>query len=616
MLEDHPPSVRLVIRVGITGHRQTQLNQLNYDDAKLRETVARVLRHIRDTAERISREKSSLYSGPWSVRLLSPLADGSDQIVADEADKLGYELQCPLPYSEEECREDFTDSVPPDLESLSNFNRLVKEASAVLELPGKRKESESYLAVGQMVLQQCDILISIWDGQPASKIGGTAHITGEALRNQVPVVWIEAKPQHRILKAGSDPAKPAELKIEEITTQLQTSLSSMSSKEEEKYLRFLKERQPETKLAFWFWLFCKVFVPSWKRPKLRITPFRVQGCGEWVNKWKKPDRSADSPPGPEGEVSGNNTHVGGQAEASYRPYFAWADGLAEILADRYRSSFVANYLMGVCAVVFAFIGFHSGHLEQASHGWYAAELALIVAILGLFGMDRNYHWHQRWIDYRLLAEGFRQMEALFPLGRVPPSFEAPPFLEGAQSEGTWFKWYFRSVLRQADLLRAKIDDIYVQDSRLVLAECIKSQINYHEGTRSKFKRLSRRLHKLTLAFFSLTLAACILHFLPWKDWFSHGYHTIEAILTGLAIGLPAFGAAIEGIVHQGEFRKISRRSQAIHANLQLLVKETKSKDKQSSFQELGQVAERFCKSQSAEQDDWRSLFSGKSVPVT
>lgn len=606
MREDHPPSVRLVIRVGITGHRRRQLLDLKYNDTELRKSVALVLEHIRGTAERVSQRRSSPFRGPWSVRLLSPLADGSDQIVADEADKLGYELQCPLPYSWQDCEKDFTDPDSPDPDSLRDFRRLLKKATAVLELPGKRKVSESYLAVGKVVLQQCDILIAIWDGQPASKIGGTAQITGEALRNQIPIVWIDARPPHRILRAGSDPTNPVELKSPEVSQQLETSLGSMSPKEEQKYLRFLDEKQPEWKLAAWFWLFCKSFVWNWKRPTFRITPFRVRDCGEWVDKWRNP---------PE-KLSGKNIHVGGQAEASYRPYFAWADGLAEILADRYRSSFVANYLMGACAVIFAFIGFHNSHLGQTAHGWYVAELILIFVILGFFWMDRNYYWHQRWIDYRLLAEGFRQMESLFPFGQVPPSFEPPLFLEGGQNDGTWFKWYFRSVVRQADLLRARIDEVYIEDSRQVLAKCISSQVRYHAKSKSRFHRLSHHLHWLALALFTFTTVACGLHFLPWKAWSPNYYHTIEAILTGMAIGLPAFGAAIEGIVHQGEFRQIAKRSQGIHDNLQSLLRDVEDDKKQLSYQQLGQIANRFCTSQSEEQAHWRSLFSGKPIPLT
>ena len=56
----------------------------------------------------------------------------------------------------------------------------------------RARKDESYERVGRMVVEQSDLLIAIWDGEPAAGRGGTTQIVEEALARHTPVVWLNA----------------------------------------------------------------------------------------------------------------------------------------------------------------------------------------------------------------------------------------------------------------------------------------------------------------------------------------------------------------------------------------------------------------------------------------
>jgi hypothetical protein len=58
-------------------------------------------------------------------RAFSPLADGEDRLFAGEALALGFELNCPLPFSQSEYEKDF-----PTRERVDEFRALLSRANA------------------------------------------------------------------------------------------------------------------------------------------------------------------------------------------------------------------------------------------------------------------------------------------------------------------------------------------------------------------------------------------------------------------------------------------------------------------------------------------------------
>ena len=88
-----PPKAHLAVRVGVTGHRPAGLE--NADIGTLGTRINEVLRHIRGVANEVKSSSESLYAdgGPPALRVISPLAEGADMLVAEEA--LGY-LDAPV----------------------------------------------------------------------------------------------------------------------------------------------------------------------------------------------------------------------------------------------------------------------------------------------------------------------------------------------------------------------------------------------------------------------------------------------------------------------------------------------------------------------------------------
>jgi len=185
--------------IGVTGHRPDGL--WDADRELLRARIRGVF-SLTCEVSRVSKESERVPSKSLGrpvpvVRVISPLAEGADQIVAEEGLAAGCELYCPLPFKQEEYEKDF--STP---ESLDRFRHLLAKASFVNVLGGRGEtEAErdaSYASAGREVLRQSDILLAVWDGNPAKGTGGTAQIIEEARQAGIPVVWIHSQRPHRV----------------------------------------------------------------------------------------------------------------------------------------------------------------------------------------------------------------------------------------------------------------------------------------------------------------------------------------------------------------------------------------------------------------------------------
>jgi hypothetical protein len=157
-----------LVAVGVSGHR--------------------VLRDIEGVCDLIDAALEVIVTthGDVTPRIISPLAEGADRLVAVRAlDKLNASLVVPLPLPVSEYLRDF--DTP---ESKAVFLRLLERAEEVIELPNAGSREQCYLAAGLYVLNHCDVLIAVWDGEPARGTGGTAEIVHEARRLGLPIAWV------------------------------------------------------------------------------------------------------------------------------------------------------------------------------------------------------------------------------------------------------------------------------------------------------------------------------------------------------------------------------------------------------------------------------------------
>ena len=117
------------------------------------------------------------------LRLMSPLAEGADRLVAEEALALGVELIVPMPMVRDVYVSDFESS-----ESRESFDRLCSSALEILELPLARDNKTEdilehgparnlqYAQLGVFLCAHCHVLLALWDGKYADDLGGTGQV--------------------------------------------------------------------------------------------------------------------------------------------------------------------------------------------------------------------------------------------------------------------------------------------------------------------------------------------------------------------------------------------------------------------------------------------------------
>jgi hypothetical protein len=213
---NHPPASSsrrpLAFRVGVVGHRPDRLK--NADINQLKQVLKTILGVIKDEVLSFSKSHAHLYDpSPPVLRAISPLAEGADRLFAEQALDLVYELWCLMPFAQAEFEKDFAPEKALEPDSLARFQGMLSRAEKEtgltrIELDGNRDTPElAYGDAGRAVLDQSDLLITVWDGELTGKPGGTEEAFRDAMNRGKPIVLVDARAPHgwRILKPGNCP---------------------------------------------------------------------------------------------------------------------------------------------------------------------------------------------------------------------------------------------------------------------------------------------------------------------------------------------------------------------------------------------------------------------------
>jgi uncharacterized phage-like protein YoqJ len=161
---------REVIRIAVTGHRCLDTN--NDLTPSIQKVLAQIIQDHPDADH----------------HLLSALSEGSDQFVARIA--LQYKeikLIVPLPLPEELYLLDFETD-----EGRKKFKHLLNIADQVLTLTENSDHDTAYDDLGRYLIDQCYVLIALWNGEYSGKRGGTGEVVKKALNAGKFVYWIYA----------------------------------------------------------------------------------------------------------------------------------------------------------------------------------------------------------------------------------------------------------------------------------------------------------------------------------------------------------------------------------------------------------------------------------------
>lgn len=557
--EDGPPQIPLALALGVTGHRPEQLDG---QSDRIAARLGELFDAIQAALAKVAQGHAELFAaGDPHVRLVTPLAEGADQIAARAALDKGMVIEAALPFDRVTYEGDFSTSLARDM-----FQAFLGEARSVLELPGRRDAPlAAYVMAGRATIAHCDLLIAIWDGQAPRGRGGTGEVVEIALLNGTPILHVPIDPEApvRLLWSGFDPhvcttrenahAAAMPFTDQALERVIDSILLPPENPNERGFIRaYYGERERRLNMRLEYPLL--LALTGVKR--LRLSAFRAPAMttamdGEWQS-----FRAACS----------SDSGISAAIDMLQRGY-CWSDQLAQRFAQTYRSGHVFNFLVGAVAVLTALAGLV---IPQAKVWLASAELAMIAAIIGNTHVGVKRGWHRRWLDYRQLAERLRPMRSLKLLGIAAPRTELACSGQGRR----WTEWYAAGMWRAMGCPHGVISD----PARLAKASGdheLDPQIAYHRAAAHSAESLDHRLHMIGLALFSATVIGClvlIVGLFVTPDWIAE--HSKLFVI--LSAGLPAVGTAIFGIRVQGDFVGTAQRSLSTAARLEEIAGEARA----------------------------------------
>jgi hypothetical protein len=475
--------------IGITSHRNL-----------LDEEIAGIRIRLRAFFAGLARDFPCL-----RLTVLSALADGGDQLVAEEALTAEARLIAvlPLPYSQ--YVQDFGAA------SRARFEKLCSRAE-VLELPSLREDMSElsarmspeggardslYAQAGLYISSHCHILLTIWDGKASELLGGTAQIVAYHLRGERPAV-LERRTRAASTPLGSD--------VERLAYHIVCSRDN-------------EEGAPAPGLKP-----CETFWRTGERAtsgdEVLPAEFRVtfSNMAEFGADWEKYREAIDA--------KSQRRAVQGEPAAMLRQntlnlLFQAADFLALHFQRRVlfamRSIYSIAALMGIAFICYS-------DLPSQDYMIFVF-LALFASGISLSLVAKRRGWHRKYLDYRALAEGLRVQSYWRRAGlsvTADSEFAHDNFLQKQDVELGWIRNVMRWAGLEADLAPPPRE---ADALRRVIAEWVgeangAGQLGYYTRRalqRASLHRITETLGKISLwtgIAISAFLAVFFLHLSP------------------------------------------------------------------------------------------------------
>jgi len=240
-------------------------------------------------------------------------------------------------------------------------------------------------------------------------------------------------------------------------------------------------------------------------------------------------------------------------------------------------------------------------------------------------------WHQRWLEYRLLAERFRYVDLLLPMG--PKAVLAMSIASPAEAGRMWHQRYFERRLDEVagaerhDAAQAPTQTVraYRDHALAVMAQ----QEEYHCDNHRRRGAISHRLHSAgKVAFFS-TLLICAVE-IGWH--FVRELHAIATLtplhtddfrmtLLFLAGVFPVFSAATYAIATHAEYAKVADTSAETFERVHSLYEQLAALPvpegdvSPTALASMQPIVVEFAGIAITEATGWRAMLRDKNVPL-
>jgi hypothetical protein len=161
--------------IGFTGHRS------GTDEKVIGPPLLKVLTELKARAVALGGQ----------AELYSSVAEGADNLCVEIARKLEMPVHLLLPLEDAEFEKDFStpEAWKRSLDQITTARQRPGRDS-VHQVSGEPSRPECYFNQAMHMLEAVDVLVAVWDQQPARGMGGTKEVIDQALATGVPVVQI------------------------------------------------------------------------------------------------------------------------------------------------------------------------------------------------------------------------------------------------------------------------------------------------------------------------------------------------------------------------------------------------------------------------------------------
>lgn len=553
------------LRVGVTGHRTIA------DEPAVAQAMRALIRRIANALA-----QSSAVPVRWTV--VSPLATGADQIVAETVlEQPGAMLEVLLPFALEEYRNDFERPADRD-----RFESLRARAKAVHRLSGpfgEERDAESaessrnlaYLRLGQQVVDASEIVIAIWNGQRPNGLGGTADVVRYALEHGRSILWIHRdhpEQEARVIRGVRTLAGGA---LEVDAVPFEEASESVS-------------RGYSQQLAY-------------------CTDRGVSDAA-LARETEKESR----------RLAGIAAQSGVTAEElrpllAVLPHFVRADLLARVHQSHYlrATKWVMRLAAGAVAIAVAQVLFFPN-----VHEVIALELLAMAAALALWKSSHMAGWHTKWLHDRYLAERLR-VTMFTALVERPPGMSLDgelPFYPGPQH---WLRGVVEELAQFADSLRPAVSPERYKE--FLLRAWLDEQHRFQQKTAHQVEHRTHLRHLAGKILFVITFLAAALHFMHIPHYGEHdpnGLHRIDHWITWLALILPVCAGGVHAVTSQLELDRVAVRSRRMTRSLASHIATIRCADTPADVRRTVREAARLMTSEAHE---WWVLLSFQNVQL-
>lgn len=356
--------------VGVTGHRDLSPAEIP---------------HLRELVREFLGELTTQYPD-CVISVLTMLAEGADQLVAEEALEIGLPITALLPMARDVYEEDFQTTGRRE-----NFNRLCGAAVDVFEMPiadgnsaeeidaGGRGRALQYAQAGVFMCAHSHLLLALWDGKESDDLGGTAHVVRFHQYDSMPG-YTRKGPASRLMLADDE---------SDLVYHIVCSRNRADG----------EPNSPLNPFDCWW------FTSNEQVPRSEQLPARYRKVFECSNAFSSNAQkyaqqiAAEAWTLKRGDRAKNLPDGVNDIDLVFR--------IADWLAIRYqkktllvlRATHVLALLMGLMYIVYT-----NAAPQQI---FILAFVALFALTAAIHAYGKRQSWHRRYLDYRALAEGLR-----------------------------------------------------------------------------------------------------------------------------------------------------------------------------------------------------------------